>query len=453
MSRPSARLLSFRSVLGLLILLAPGPALAQVVIALEGEVAPGTGGGTFDIFSPRPVINDLGHVAFGAFLSGGTASRGVFLDAGNGLVAVALIGDVAPGTGGGTFTSVGDPALNAEGDLAFSAGVLGGTGGGGGALFFHSGGLLSVIATTQQMAPGTSGFYAAFGPNVSMNDSGEVAFHGNVSGAGNVSSGIFVEGGLSSRAVFLRAESTPAALPGTYSSFSDPAINDAGDVVALAAISPAVGPFTTAVVVESGGTDEIVARIGDSAPGTGAGTYSAFAFAAAPPGINASGDVFFVSDVTGGTATRGLFVDSVSTQSALVLPGQPVPSLPGLTYFSFALSRLTANDAGAVGWSSILGPSGVQALSVGASGDSAQLIAKLGDPVPDTGGATYQLLVDNPSINSDGAAAFRALLTGGTATSAIIAAPEPAAADSALVAVAMLAYGAMRSRRRPTSRP
>jgi hypothetical protein len=155
--------------------------------------------------------------------------------------------------------------------------------------------------------------------------------------------------------------------------------------------------------------------------------------------------------VTGGTATRGLFVDSVTTQSPLVLQGEAVPSLAGLNYFSFALSKITANDAGAVGWSSILSPSGIQALFVGPSGDSAQLIAKLGDPVPDTGGATYQLLGDNPSINSSGAAAFRALLTGGTAASAIIAVPEPGAVDSALVTAAMLAYGARRSRRRPTS--
>ncbi len=435
------------SLLFLIVWLVPGSAHAQVVIALEGEAAPGTGGGSFQFFSEQPVINDLGHVAFESSISGGTSAYGVFLDAGHGLVAVAVAGQVAPGTGGGTFGIVGEPALNASGDLVFAATVSNSTAGVGTGLFLYSGGVLSAVATNLDMAPGTNGgLYAAFGPRLSLNDSGEVAFHGDVSGAGNTSSGIFVEGGGSSRAVFLRGGSTPAALPGTYFSLSDPAINAAGNVVALAGIDPSEGAFTTAVVVESGGVDEIAALIGDPAPGTGAGTYSEFNFAATP-GIDTSGQVFFHSRVSGGTATQGLFVDSMTTQAAVVLPGQAAPDSGGLNYFSFSISKLTANDAGAVGFSSILSPSGMQGLFVGPSGEFAQLIAKAGDAVPDTGGGSYLILPSNPSINSAGGAAFFALLTGGTAATAIIAVPEPAPVVSALIALAALARAARRSNR------
>ena len=425
--------------------LAACPAHAQVVIAQQGDTAPGTGGGTFSFFMPHPAINDLGHVAFQAAVSGGTASQGIFLDAGSGLAAVAVLGDVAPDTGGGTFLLLGAPALNGQGDLVFSAVV--GSGSAGSGLFRYSGGQLSAIATNLDMAPGTNGgLYAGFSTRLSLNNSGEVAFRGDVSGAGGTSSGIFVEGGSSSRAVFLREGATPAALPGTYFSFSEPSINAGGDVAALAGIEPTAGAFTTAVVVESGGVDEIVALIGDAAPDTGGGTYSEFNFAAAP-GINAAREVFFHAKVTGGTSSSGLFVDSATTQSPVVVSGQPVPGLLGTNYFSFSVSDLSVNDLGSVGFSSLLS-TGSQGIFVGPDGASAELLVRTGDAVPGTGGETYLLLVDNPSINAVGGAAFLTTFTGGT--SAIIAVPELGPADSALVAIALLAIMAVRTRSHPS---
>ena len=118
------RLSRFATLLLLLVSLAPCRAQAQIVIARQGDVAPGTGGGTFSSFTPIPAINDRGHVAFQSILTGGTASDGVFLDPGSGVVAVAIAGDVAPDSGGGTFFSFGPPALNSQGELVFSAVVF-----------------------------------------------------------------------------------------------------------------------------------------------------------------------------------------------------------------------------------------------------------------------------------------------------------------------------------------
>lgn len=76
-----------------------------------------------------------------------------------------------------------------------------------------------------------------------------------------------------------------------------------------------------------------------------------------------------------------------------------MPGSGGLSYFAFSVSPLSANDAGALGFSSI--PSnGSQGVFVGSSGDSAQMVARTGDLAPDTGGASHLLLTDNPSINS-----------------------------------------------------
>jgi hypothetical protein len=351
---------------------------------------------------------------------------------------------VAPGSGGGTFALVSEPTLNDSGDLAFAASVSGGSFGP--AIFLYTGGQLSVIATSLDAAPGTiTGTYSAFGPRLSMNASREIAFHANVTGAGNTSSGIFVQGSQNSRAVFLRGEASPAALPGTYTGFSEPTINATGDVVAIATIDPTVGVNRNGIIVESGGVDEIVALVGDSAPGTGMGVFSELSFAAAPA-INASRKVFFYGKVTGGTAPHGLFLDDGVTQSPVALPGQPAPGTGGANFAFFSLSRLTANDSGAVGFESTLN-SAIQALFVGPTGSTAQLVAKSGDPVAGTGGGTIFILISNPAINSSGRAAFVAQLTGGTTASAIIAVPEPGAFESALVAVTLLAYGARRSER------
>ena len=441
---------SRRSTLALLQLLvsclAADAVHAQVVIARQGDVAPGTGGGTFNVFSPQVAIDGLGHVAFKSSIMGGTASEGVFLDRGNGLIAVAVEGDVAPGSGGGTFALVGEPALNALGDLAFTAVVSGGTFGT--VLYVYSGGQYTIVATSLDAAPGTNGgSYSAFGPRLSMNAAGEIAFKAVVTGAGNTSSGIFVEGGPSSRPVFLRGEATPAALPGTYFGFGDANINAVGDVVAIAGISPTSGPFRNGVVVETGGVDEIVALVGDPAPGTGAGTYSEIS-TAATPAIDASRQVFFYAKVTGGTSSSGLFVDDGVTQSAVVLPGQPVPGLAGVNYFAFSLFPISANDAGEIGFTSIL-TNASSGVFVGPTGAAAQLVAKTGDPVPGTGGGSYFLLVSNPAINSWGRAAFVSQLSGGTTGSVVVAVPEPGAVGSTFAVIGLLAHARRRSKRFP----
>ena len=90
---------------------------------------PMPGGGTYS-FSPAdwvsPVINQADDVAF-------TASGGVFLNEGDLQVTfpLALTGWLAPGTGGGTFNLIDQPSINENGDVAFWATINGGTGGSG----------------------------------------------------------------------------------------------------------------------------------------------------------------------------------------------------------------------------------------------------------------------------------------------------------------------------------
>jgi hypothetical protein len=67
-------------------------------LAKEGDIAPGTGGATFSGFG-IPVANNNGEVLIGAFLSGGTsgASEGLFVLRSGGAHGVVALGDTQGG--------------------------------------------------------------------------------------------------------------------------------------------------------------------------------------------------------------------------------------------------------------------------------------------------------------------------------------------------------------------
>src|SRR5215468_1652621 len=92
-------------------------------VAAFGDSVPG--GGTLAEFGahPLPSLNSAGHVAFGAQVAGGRATEGVFLAGAQGLRAIALAGDDAPGIPGGVLVGFHAPALNDNDELAFVAGV------------------------------------------------------------------------------------------------------------------------------------------------------------------------------------------------------------------------------------------------------------------------------------------------------------------------------------------
>src|SRR5271167_550004 len=73
-------------------------------VAAFGDSLPG--GGTLAEFGvhPLPSLNNAGHVAFEAQIAGGRATEGVFLAGADGLQAIALAGDDAPGVAQGVWS-------------------------------------------------------------------------------------------------------------------------------------------------------------------------------------------------------------------------------------------------------------------------------------------------------------------------------------------------------------
>src|SRR5215472_4364930 len=92
-------------------------------LAAFGDGLPG--GGTLAEFAdhPLPALNAAGHVAFVAGTAGGRSTEGVFFVGADGLRAVALAGDDAPGMPGAVLTAFNAPSLNDDDALAFVATV------------------------------------------------------------------------------------------------------------------------------------------------------------------------------------------------------------------------------------------------------------------------------------------------------------------------------------------
>jgi len=98
-----------------------------VAVALQGQLAPSSGDGLFDSFG-LPRINNAGQTTFHATVSGGNAAAGLYRSDGSGLTALALQGQLAPGTGGGRFRTLSAaPQLNDAGVVLFDADIGGGT--------------------------------------------------------------------------------------------------------------------------------------------------------------------------------------------------------------------------------------------------------------------------------------------------------------------------------------
>ena len=155
-------------------------------VALQGTAAPNTGGSYATLYAPA--INAGGDVVFESTVTGGTSAGGIFFDDGSTEIDVALLGQAAPGAGA-TFLEFKRPAINASGQVAF-VGRYDGSGDNG--VFLWTDGTLVPIALTGQDAPDSvGGTYTVFDNAVAISDSGTIAFRALISG-GSSGSGVFL---------------------------------------------------------------------------------------------------------------------------------------------------------------------------------------------------------------------------------------------------------------------
>ncbi len=174
-----------------------GNGLALVVRG--GDKAPGTNGANFAGAGP-PTLNNAGRLAFLGILNGEGVSdmndQGIWTDSvENGLALVVRKGDVAPGTGGAVFFSPNPtrfPTLSFSGPILNNAGhvtFLGKLSGEGvsdindqGIWSERGGNGLSLVARTGDEAPDTDGAIFERFLNWTLNDAGQTAFSGSLTG-------------------------------------------------------------------------------------------------------------------------------------------------------------------------------------------------------------------------------------------------------------------------------
>ncbi len=399
-------------------------------VALQGQPAPGTGG-RFSSFG-RPCINDSGAVAFRADISGGTAAGGVFLFSGGMISSIALRGQAAPGTGSGTFDAFGDTVINNAGDVAFASGINGGSARSG--IFLFSKGTVSAIALDGQVVPGTRIKLGGFS-DLSINDSSDIAFAGSFTPEGEIAQALavflFSKGTISVIAIPDGDASVGLHLP---------SINSKGAVAFANLVRFGARGSTKdgGISLFSKGSISSIVSSGQSAPGTDGGTFSTGgAFGAWPgsgitaPSLNDAAAIAFLAEVSGGSTYQGIFLFSAGAFSAIALAGRTAPDTGGRNFSIFGPPSL--NDSGSVAFAAgifsgnptdgiFLFENGL-VVKIATAGSATPFGGVEGDEAPGTGGGKFSAF-GSPSLNNLGSLAFAASVSGGTTSSGIFTA-EP----------------------------
>ncbi len=317
---------------------------ANRTVALSGDTAPNT----VEVFIEGgllpPTINNIGQVAFGAELDDLNFSQGIWSE-GDGIGSlrkVVLAGDSAPGTVGASFGSASNLFINDAGDISFNAFLDDFTTTGVWTDRDRPGSTLTKIAVEGDPAPGLvapRNFQLGFGVR-GFNNSSQTAFRSSFTVAAPPnnfpSSGIHSEGlggGLVKIAEVI--DTAPGSLdigtglPGVFTSFGGPSINNSGHVAFLAGtnITTSVGSLGAAGVWTNSNTGALrkVALQGEAAPGTSTTFSQLFRDAAV---INNSGNVAFSATLVGliaGGLREGIWVERGGVVEKVAFESESAP--------------------------------------------------------------------------------------------------------------------------------
>jgi hypothetical protein len=301
-------------------------------IAAIGDPVPG--GGKLSEFAKHPIpsLNDAGEVAFGAAVTGGATTEGIFLAANSGLKVIAVAGADAPGVPTGTFVDFDTPTLNNNDEVAFVATIRRGRETMQALYLYRSGSLVKLVASGDLTPRG--GTFDKFGVPA-MNQKGVIAFPATVE-HGTMLGGIFVAGTRDLGLLVAAGEITPNGA--MLVRFSERLAIDDDDNVAFGAHLNAGGSEAEAVFVANVSGLTRVATIGEPAPD--GGHFSAFG---AWPSIGPSAMVVFVAAVDGGPGPAGLYVWRNGDIKRVAMVGERLAE--GATLASFAINPTTSAGA------------------------------------------------------------------------------------------------------------
>jgi len=211
--------------------------------------------------------------------------------------------------------------VNQAGDYAF-------VGNGASAVFYRRAGA-GAPGRVMQMGdevPGFPGSRNDITNTLRLNNSGLIAFRPDFFQANGVGQGaIFTFDGTSLHQIISGADLAPGGGGAKFErNINLLGLNDSSDVAFTAPLVPSgsILPLqTTLYIVPAGGVPVRVAGLGDTAPGTSGGTFSALAFL----GFNNLGEELFRSNIIGGSGGQGLFVGNTSGVRKVVATGDTRP--------------------------------------------------------------------------------------------------------------------------------
>jgi hypothetical protein len=352
-------------------------------VALIGQQAPSTSGGTFSSLG-KPSINTHGDVAYRADISGGAANNGIFLASNGTLTAIAVSGS----SGAWYFNDFGDPSVNDAGQVAFMTRL--GRGVRNNAIFLCSSSGLAMITSTGDPAPGTAGTFLLLGQfGLALNNSGRIVFQASFAG-GQSGEGIFAYANGQVTPIVLTSQPANGSVGGLFSHFSGLAVNNLGQVgftATLLGVNSTSGLF----VADSKGIHSIAVE-GQTAPYSTGGAIGRLR----QPSISDTGNTFSVDNVAqkGGRfknySSIGLLQGTQAGISAVAHAGPPAAASASVATGNFFHPHIVGLPDGSdallfAAWSTV----GTNALFVN-SHDMLQRVVMEGDTA--SAGGTYSFI-------------------------------------------------------------
>jgi hypothetical protein len=304
--------------------------ISTSAIALGGNPDPTAG--NFNFVS-APFITTRGDVIF-------NTDTGIFRNDGNRTVALVQNGDAAPG--GGTLTAS-RYAANSQGLIAFAAFVTGGLHTEG---VFRNDGTQTIAIALDGIPSPTGGTFLFFSSPV-IDEHGQAAFFAGTTG-GSADFGIYRGDGKNIATIF--AANQPAPGGGTFVDFGEPVTNNHGQVLSLASLDNAAGPFG---LILGDGTDAVAIALSGHAAAKGGIYATGVALQFLSPVLNDRGQVAFAAFLKSGTSASGIFRGDGTTTIPIALEGTAAAGTTG-TFASFG--KITMGNDGRVVFIATLTP-------------------------------------------------------------------------------------------------
>ncbi len=231
---------------------------------------------------------------------------------------------------------------------------------------------LRLVARSGDVAPGTvpDVVYRGFGPHT-LNKAGQTAFLGHLVGPGvdnSNFSGIWLEDSGSLDLIARDGDAAPDTDPGVvYIFLGNPVLNDVGQIAFRGSLT---GPGVDAtndrgIWSEGSGSLNLVVREGDAVPDTAPGVVYSFL---GDPVLNGVGQIAFRGSLTGpgvdATNDRGIWSESSGSLGLVAREGDDVPNMePGVVFGDLNFSRPLLNGVGQIAFVGQLTGTGVDSTN------------------------------------------------------------------------------------------